>query len=61
MTDDSNVSELDWGGNGPRGATVHFYAENDKLNVEVEQAEVGTEEYWLLCHGIRSGPIRPAA
>ena len=57
MTDDSNVSELDWGGNGPRGATVHFYAENGY--VEVERAEVGTEKYWLLRHGIRSGPLRP--
>ena len=58
MTDDSNASELDWGGNGPRGATVHFYAENDMKDVEVERAEVGTENYWLLRHGIRSGPLR---
>ena len=58
MTDDSNASELDWGGNGPRGATVHFYAENGIKDVEVERAEVGTENYWLLRHGIRSGPLR---
>ena len=57
MTDNSNASVLNWGCNGPRGATVPFY-ENDQ-NIEVEQAEVGTENYWLLRHGIRSGPVCP--